>query len=320
MDRLLSMRVFQRVVDEGGFAAAARDLDLSPAVVTRLVADLEEHLGARLLHRTTRRLSLTEAGETYLARVRHILQDIDEAHAATSSHTHELAGTLRLHAPPVLATYVVAPLLAGFRARYPRIVLDVEVDAPRDLSVEDYDITLLGSTASLDADAVVRPVIEARAVLVASPLYLQRRGQPLAPEDLLQHDCLRLKDATSGRPRLWRLWREDAPGAEGPEGDAAGTLALPVTPVLWANHTDTLLRAALDGAGITSIAADLVAPYLAIGQLARVLPPWITGRLTVYAALPSRKFMPQRTRVFMDYLVEQARQQASTALQACSVC
>ncbi|MFZ3220562.1 MAG: LysR family transcriptional regulator, partial [Rhodoferax sp.] len=104
MDRLMSMRVFQRVIDEGGFAAAARALDMSPAVVTRLVADLEDHLGTRLLHRSTRRLSLSDAGETYLGRVRAILQDIDEADHMASSLTHELAGVLRLLAPPVLAT------------------------------------------------------------------------------------------------------------------------------------------------------------------------------------------------------------------------
>ena len=104
MDRLLSMRVFERVVDEGGFAAAARVLDMSPPVVTRLVADLEEHLGTRLLQRSTRRLALTEAGQAYLNRVRPILQDIDEAHEMTRSHTTALAGLLRLHAPPVLAS------------------------------------------------------------------------------------------------------------------------------------------------------------------------------------------------------------------------
>ena len=118
MDRLLSMRVFERVVNEGGFAAAARALDMSAPVVTRLVADLEEHLGTRLLQRTTRRLSLTDAGQTYLLRVRDILQDIDEADAVASSQTTELAGLLRLHAPPVLASYVIAPLLAEFRRRH----------------------------------------------------------------------------------------------------------------------------------------------------------------------------------------------------------
>ncbi len=112
MDRLLSMRVFERVADEGGFAAAARALDMSAPVVTRLVADLEEHIGSRLLQRTTRRLALTDAGQTYLLRVRNILQDIDEADAVARSHTTEVAGLLRLHAPPVLASYVIAPLLA----------------------------------------------------------------------------------------------------------------------------------------------------------------------------------------------------------------
>ena len=115
MDRLQSMRVFERVVSEGGFAAAARALDLSPAVVTRLVADLEEHLGTRLLHRTTRRLSLTEAGEAYVERVRAILQDIDEAHNLASAHTQDLAGVLRILAPPLLATHVLAPLLVVCR-------------------------------------------------------------------------------------------------------------------------------------------------------------------------------------------------------------
>ena len=128
MDRLLSMRVFERVVAEGGFAAAARALDLSPPVVTRLVADLEEHLGARLLQRTTRRLSLTEAGQHYLGRVRNILQDIEEADAVARAHTLELSGLLRVHAPPVLASYVVAPLLAGFRQRYPKIQVDIDVE------------------------------------------------------------------------------------------------------------------------------------------------------------------------------------------------
>src|SRR3546814_7442188 len=125
MDRLLSMRVFERVVDEGGFAAAARALDMSAPVVTRLVADLEEHLGTRLLQRSTRSLSLTDAGQTYLNRVRNILQDIDEADAVTRSQTNELEGLLRVHSPPVLASYVLAPMLAEFRRRYPKIDIDV---------------------------------------------------------------------------------------------------------------------------------------------------------------------------------------------------
>ena len=121
-------------------------------MVTRLVADLEDHLGTRLLQRTTRRLSLTEAGQTYLSRVRNILQDIDEAHAVASSHTTELAGLLRLHAPPVLASYVIAPLLAEFRRRHPQILIDLEVHSLREPPIEDFDITLLGTDDRFDAD------------------------------------------------------------------------------------------------------------------------------------------------------------------------
>jgi DNA-binding transcriptional LysR family regulator len=310
MDRLLSMRVFERVVDDGSFAAAARALDMSPAVVTRLVADLEDHLGVRLLQRTTRRLSLTEAGKTYHSRVRSILQDIDEAHAVTSSQTNELAGVLRLHAPPVLASYVLGPLLWGFRQKYPQVRIDIEVDSLNDPMIEDYDITLLAADASFDANVIARKVIESDVILVASPEYVKRRGMPQTPTDLAGHDCLRLK-MTGGRSQAWRMWRE-------PHADQAVDLA--GQPVISANHTDTLLRAALDGAGIMSISVDLVAPYLTRGELVRVLHPWIAGRLAVYAAMPSRKFIPQRTRVFLDYLTEESRRQMTAAMEACVAC
>lgn len=310
MDRLLSMRVFERVVAEGSFAAAARALDLSPPVVTRLVADLEDHLGTRLLQRSTRRLALTEAGQTYLNRVRNILQDIDEAHAVTRQHTTGLEGLLRLHAPPVLASHVVAPLLAEFRRRYPHIRVDLQVDSTAEPPIEDHDITLIGTDDAFDADVVARKVIESEAILVAAPDYLRRHGTPAAPQDLAQHDCLHLK-TPFGQARTWRLWCDNP---------AHPPVDVPVQPVLLANHTDTLLRATLDGAGITSVAVDVVAPYLMQGQLVRVLAPWITGGLALYAALPSRKFVPQRTRVFLDFLVEQTRQHAAQALQACTAC
>ena len=306
----MSMRVFQRVIDEGSFAGAARALDLSPAVVTRLVADLEDHLGTRLLHRSTRRLSLSDAGETYLSRVRAILQDIDEAHAMASSQTHEHAGVLHVLATPLLATYVLAPLLVGFRQLYPQIQLDITVETYREPPIEDYDITLMGEDASFDGDVIARKIVSTEAVLVASPEYLKRRGTPQKPEELVQHDCLRYK-VLGVRPRAWRLFQADRPGEYHD---------LPVESVIWSNHTDTLLRAALDGGGITATSVDLSASYLASGALVRILRPWITGQFTMYAALPSRKFMPQRTRVFLEYMTEKTRAQISTALDACGDC
>ena len=310
MDRLNSLRAFQKVTDEGGFAAAARALDMSPAVVTRLVADLEDHLGTRLLHRTTRRVSLTDAGENYLDRVRVILQELEEANALVSSQTSELAGVLRLLAPPVLATHVLAPLVSGFRQAYPKILLDIEVDSPREPPIQDYDITLMGAQTSFDANVIARKVLSSVTVLLASPAYLKRRGTPTRPEELAQHDCLRFKPA-SGRTRAWRLLHET---------DETRFVDIDVQPVLWANHTDTLMHAALDGAGITATTIELAAPMIESGDLVRVLNPWITDRLAMYAALPSRKFMPRRTQVFLDYLIEQTRARVSSALATCSSC
>lgn len=305
MDRLLAMRVFERVANESGFAAAARALDMSPPVVTRLIAELETELGTRLFQRTTRRVSLTDAGEAYLGRVRQILQDIDEADAIASAHTHELMGRLRVHTQPALASYVIAPLLSGFRQRHPGIVIDVDVEAHREPPIEDYDITLLGVDVGFDANIVARKILESNVVLVASPSYVARKGSPTSPEDLLAHECLRLRK-TSGSVGAWRLWRESSPGQ---------VIEVNVDPVLIANHTDTLLRAALDGAGITPISLDIIAPYLARREMVRVLKPWVTGRLAMYAALPSRKFVPQRSRVFLDYLVDQTRAQSDQALK-----
>lgn len=310
MDRLASMRVFQKVIDEGGFAAAGRAMEMSPAVVTRLVADLEDHLGTRLLHRTTRRVSLTDAGESYLERVRPILQDLDEAHALVSSQTSELAGVLRLLAPPVLATHVLAPLVRGFRQAYPKILLDIDVESHREPPIEDYDITLMGTKASFDANVIARKVISSVTVLLASPDYLRRKGTPARPEDLAKHDCLRFKPA-AGRTRGWRLLHE---------ADEDRFVDIEVQPVLWCNHTDTLMHAALDGAGITATTIELAAPLIQNGDLVRVLNPWITDRLTMYAALPSRKFLPRRTEVFLDYLIKETRARVDSALATCSGC
>ncbi len=168
----------------------------------------------------------------------------------------------------------------------------------------------MGAQASFDANVIARKVLSSVTVLLASPKYLQRKGTPVRPEDLERHDCLRFKPAT-GRTRGWRLLHET---------DEARFVDIEVQPVLWANHTDTLMHAALDGAGITATTIELAAPMIESGDLVRVLNPWITDRLTMYAALPSRKFMPRRTEVFLDYLIEQTRARVSSALATCNSC
>lgn len=297
MDRLQSIRMFQQVVDDGSFAAAARKFNMSSAVVTRLIGDLEDHLGVRLLQRTTRRLALTDAGEAYLARVRHILNDIDEAHAAAQAHAQEMSGSIRILTPPIFAVRILAPLVGEFSRRYPQVVLDIHVDSHLVPPIEDYDLTLLGAGEAFDGNIIARPIASSDGILCASPGYLKKYGTPQQPEELPQHRCLRFKQA-SNKHLVWRLINP----AEGKR-----EVEIAIEPAMLTNHTDALIRACVDGAGISSQSIDLVASHLNNGELQRILSPWTTGRNTLYAALPSRKFIPKRTSVFLDFMTEQTR-------------
>lgn len=299
MDRLLSMRVFERVVDEGSFAAAARAMDMSAPVVTRLVADLEEHLGTRLLQRTTRKLALTDAGESYLQRVRAILHEIDDAEAAAAASTRDLRGTIRIVAAPVLATNFLAPMVAVWHAYYPKLMLDISMDAYASSRVDEFDVTIMVAGEDFDANIVARPLVQGEAIVVASPDYLERRGIPREPQDLIHHDYLRDSSAPvrlqSGPGRKLRLQslRADVPDEE-----------VDAPAVLQSVSTELLMRAAVDGAGVAVTSRLLAEEHLARGELVHILPGWIFSRYTIYAALPSGRMLPARTRVFLDFLTE----------------
>lgn len=172
MDRLQAMKVFDRVVEEGSFAAAARAMDMSPPVVTRMVAELEQHLGTRLLQRTTRKLALTDAGETYLQRVRAILGEIEDAEAAASMR--DLKGALRIVTTPALATHFLAPMVALWHAEYPKLMLDVIIDTLASDRVDEFDVTIMIASDDFDANIVARPLLHGEAIVVASPGYLKR--------------------------------------------------------------------------------------------------------------------------------------------------
>ncbi len=300
MDRLQAMKVFDRVVDEGGFAAAARAMDMSPPVVTRMVAELEQHLGTRLLQRTTRKVALTDAGEVYLQRVRSILGDIDNAEAEAVASTRDLRGTIRIVAPPVLTTNFLAPLAALWHARYPRLMLDICVDSFPLSRIDEFDVTIMVVGEDFDANIVARALLHGEAIVVASPDYIARRGVPQEPQDLLAHDYLRDTGAAGrtemGGGRKLRLYPRTGDGLP-QEVDAP--------PVLQSESNSVLLRAAIDGAGVAVTARLLVEEQLASGELVHVLPEWIVSRYTVYAALPSGRMLPARTKVFLDFMTEQ---------------
>lgn len=299
MDRLQAMKVFARVVDEGGFAAAARAMDMSPPVVTRMVAELEQHLGARLLQRTTRKLALTDAGDAYLQRVRSILHEIDDAEAAAAASTRDLRGTIRVVAPPVLAANFLPPLVAPWIARHPHLMLDVTVDAYASARVDEFDVTLMVAGEDFDANIVARPLIRGDAIVVAAPNYLRRKGIPLVPQDLLEHDYLRDSSAPARSllgPSLKLRLQSLQPGVPDEE------VAAPV--VMQSVGTELLLRAAIDGAGVAVTSRLLAQSYLDEGTLVHILPDWIFSRYTLYAALPSGRMLPARTKVFLDFLSE----------------
>ena len=299
MDRLQAMKVFARVVDEGGFAAAARAMDMSPPVVTRMVAELEQHLGTRLLQRTTRKLALTDAGESYLQRVRAILHEIDDAEAAAAASTRDLRGTIRIVAAPVLATNFLAPMVAVWHAYYPKLMLDISMDAYASSRVDEFDVTIMVAGEDFDANIVARPLVQGEAIVVASPDYLERRGIPREPQDLIHHDYLRDSSAPvrlqSGPGRKLRLQslRADVPDEE-----------VDAPAVLQSVSTELLMRAAVDGAGVAVTSRLLAEEHLARGELVHILPGWIFSRYTIYAALPSGRMLPARTRVFLDFLTE----------------
>ncbi|XAH24808.1 LysR family transcriptional regulator [Xylophilus sp. GW821-FHT01B05] len=295
MDRLQSMRVFERVVDEGGFAAASRALELSPAAVTRLIGDLERHLGTRLLQRTTRRLALTSAGEAYLARVRGILHDVDEAEAEAASSTRELRGILRVVATPVVATYFFAPRVPQWRALYPNVILDIATDAFPQARVEEFDASLLLMDEGFDANVVARRLWTGELIACAAPDYLARRGTPVVPQDLAGHDLLRLSwQAGGAHGRKLRL----QPAVEG-QGEP---VELGMDVVLQAGSIDVLYHAAMAGTGVAVLSRLLVASQLASGALVELLPGWIFSRYTLYVAQPTRQLVPSRTRAFIEFL------------------
>ena len=299
MDRLQAMKIFERVVEEGGFAAAARAMDMSPPVVTRMVAELEQHLGTRLLQRTTRKLALTDSGESYLQRVRAILHEIDDAEAAAAARTRDLRGTIRIVAAPVLATNFLAPMMAVWHAHYPKLMLDISMDAYAASRVDEFDVTIMVAGEDFDANIVARPLVQGEAIVVASPDYLERRGIPRQPQDLIHHDYLRDSSAPvrlqSGPGRKLRLQslRADVPDEE-----------VDAPAVLQSVSTELLMRAAVDGAGVAVTSRLLAEEHLARGELVHILPGWIFSRYTIYAALPSGRMLPARTRVFLDFLTE----------------
>jgi DNA-binding transcriptional LysR family regulator len=268
-------------------------------VVTRVIAELEEQLGARLIHRTTRRLSFTEAGDDYLQRVRQILADIDDAAVRVGNATGEPRGHLRVLLPPALAVHQVVKHLGEFRRQFPQVTVELHSPGPVEGVDENFDLTILASRLPLDGDFIARPLASSEVVLCAAPEYLDARGRPSHPLELQDHDTL--------LPPLSDLQRGITfyAGGAGPDDPQAETVTLvPGRPVLSSSHIDTTYAGALHGLGIAGLPSFVLEDALLENALERVLPMWRLFSITIWAAMPTRKYLPARTRVFLDFLVQ----------------
>jgi DNA-binding transcriptional LysR family regulator len=300
MDQLRCLRVFSQVVAQGSFAGAARTLDLAPAVVTRCVAELEAHLGARLLNRTTRRLALTEVGEAYLEGAREVLERLEANDAMASEAVREPAGSLRVVCPPAFAVHQLAPVLPMFSSRYPHIAVELSLPGPLDSADGAYDVSVLSlGSQPLQGEFVARPLAWSNFILCASPDYLRRRGTPHRPEELIHHSGV--APAVAGQRKEITLHR-CVPGAAPTE---PAMVSVPVASASFStHHIDMTLALALAGAGLAGLPSFAAEQALKQGRLQQVLPEWRGTVLRLFAAVPARQHLPARTRCFVDFLME----------------
>ena len=290
LDRLRAFEVFVAVVSRQGFARAAEALDTSPANVTRYVADLEAHLGTRLLNRHSRKLSLTESGEALYERARAILADVDEAEAVSSSATVRPQGRLRINAPLSFGLLHLASRWPVFARRHPEVELDVSlIDRVVDVVDEGFDLAIRISRAGSAAHAA-RKLATSRNLLCASPDYLRTHAAPQAPADLAQHDCVVYTHVGNE----WHLLAED-----GRQHDVR------VRPVLQTNNGDTATQAALAGMGIVWQPTFLIGPHLRAGRLVPLLPGFKVPDIDILAVYPSRRHLSAKVRAMIDFLAEE---------------
>lgn len=290
MDRLQEMTSFITVVEAGSFVGAAASIGTSKAAVSRHVATLEQRLGVRLLHRTTRRLSLTDDGLRFHARAKELLASLEELESELTSHTAEAAGSLRINAPLTFGILHLAPLWALFAQRYPKVSLDVSLsDRVVDLVEEGYDLAVR-ITDMPSSQLVSRKLASTRMVACASPEYLREHGMPAHPSDLIQH-----------RVVSYSYWaKRDEWTFTGIDGE----VTVRTRPFMHSNNGDTCCMAALQHQGIILQPDFLVGDALRRGDLVEVLPEFRSIELDIHAVYPSRKHLPIKTRRMVDFLVE----------------
>lgn len=293
MDRFRAMQVFVDVVDLGSLTAAANKLDMSRAMATRYVASLEKSLGARLLHRSSRSLGLTSAGNEILPYCRQILALSDEMDSVTESKNAEPHGLIRVASSISFGQSYLAEALVRYAAQYPKVSVEM-VLADRAVNVIEERIDLAIQVGNeLELGLVARLLTRCPSVVCAAPSYLARKGTPLHPQDLIQHNCL-------NHTRLGKIWRF-SPQATNSTDSAVDEVS--VSGHFAANDTMVLLQASLAGEGIVHLPAFTTTPHLRSGALVRLFTEYRLPELGVYALYSSRKHLPASTRSLLEFLV-----------------
>lgn len=286
---LHAMRAFLQVIDSGSFTAAAEQMDITKAQMSRLVSMLENRLQAKLLHRTTRRIAPTTAGERYALQCREIFDLVAVAESEAAGAVTSASGRLRIMSMPAFGNRYVSPLLAAFCKANPRVAIEYNSSPnPPDLLAEGIDVSIYLAQYLPDSALVALKLGRMFSVLCAAPDYLAERGVPQEPADLLQHTCLRLH--TSAFSPSWELQRGDERFTLEPQGPLTG------------NATEVLLDAARQGMGVIMLPAYSVVDDLRRGALVNVLPAWRSPEIGIYALLPSGRFVDAKTRGWVDML------------------
>ena len=291
MDQFAALATFVRVVDAGSLSGAARSLPSSLTAVSRQISALERHFGTKLLHRTTRRLALTDDGRMLYERAKAILGEFRQVEAALTGD-HEPSGRLRIAAPTLIGRLLLAPVLAEFLRRYPAVSIDLQlVDRSVDMIEEDIHLALrIGHLP--DSDLVARKLGDIQMIVCASPFYLERRGVPQTPAELSAHDCLAFSEIPGAAE--WRFRQ-----------NAKSKWKIPISPRLWANSLDALVVAAKEGSGLVRAPSWQVMDEINAGNLRRVLQGYEPPAAPLHLlSQPSRLASP-KTRVFADYLTAQ---------------
>jgi DNA-binding transcriptional LysR family regulator len=291
MDRLETLRVFRKVADRQNFSAAARELGLSNAAVSKHIARLEADLGARLIDRTTRRMSLTEAGRAYFDRCVRILDDLAEADQAVGRLSAAPRGLLRVTAPASFGVPHLSRLMPEFMARHPELSVDLSFnDRFVDLVGEGVDLAVRIRTDLPDSQLVVRRLAPVERVLCAAPAYIARRGEPRHPRELGDHDCIVYTLSTT--PGEWRF--------EGPDG----ALTVPINGRFRCNNGQAMLAAAEAGIGIALSPIFSVAGALRAGRVKPLLTEWQAPAHALYLVYPPGRHLSPKVRAFADFLAE----------------